>query len=65
MSSIQTLSVSAVRYRDTASVSRVKLDRELLICGVLFAGLVIAATAFFFAVAPRIADLAALYVSTT
>lgn len=66
MSSIQTLgSVPAVRYRDTAPVSRVKIDRELLIAGALFAGLVVAGTAFFFAIAPRIADLAALYVSTT
>jgi hypothetical protein len=66
MSSTHTLtSVPAVRYREIGRRDRVKADRELLITGVIFAALVIAGTALFFAVAPRIADLASLYVSTT
>ena len=66
MSSIHTLtSVPAVRYREAGRGNRAKADRELLIAGGIFAVLVIAGTAFFFAVAPRIADLASLYASTT
>lgn len=66
MSSTHTLSsVPVVRYRDTEHVSRAKADRELLSAGALFAALAIAGTAFFFAAAPQIANLAALYVSTT
>ena len=66
MSSTQTLgSVPAVRYRDTARGSQIRIDRELLVVGTFFAALVVAGTALFFAIAPRIADLAALYGSTT
>jgi hypothetical protein len=66
MSSTHALtSVPAVRYRETGRGNRAKIDRELLIAGALFAALAIAGTAFFFAVAQRIADLASLYVSTT
>jgi hypothetical protein len=66
MSSTQILtSVPAVCNREVNRGNRAKVDRELLIAGGVFAVLVIAGTAFFFAVAPRIADLASLYVSTT
>jgi hypothetical protein len=66
MSSTHTLtSVPAVRYREGGGGHRVRADRELLITGVIFAALVVAGTALFFAVAPHIADLASLYVSTT
>jgi hypothetical protein len=66
MSSVRTLtSVPAVRYRDAGGTRRTEIDRELLVAGALFAALVVVGTAFFFAVAPGIADLASLYVSTT
>jgi len=66
MSSVRTLaSVPAARYRDAGRGRRIEIDRELLIAGGLFAALVVIGTAFFFAVAPAIADLASLYVSTT
>jgi hypothetical protein len=66
MTSTHTLtSVPAGRYRQTSRGNRAKVDRELLMAGSLFAVLVIVGTGFFFAVAPRIADLASLYVSTT
>jgi len=66
MSSVRTLtSVPAVRYRDAGRTRRAELDRELLIAGGLFAALVVIGTAFFFAVAPAIVDLASLYTSTT
>lgn len=65
MSSVRAIaSVSAVRYRDSGRGNRV-VDRELLIVGALFATLVVIGTAFFFAVAPSIADIASLYVATT
>lgn len=56
-------SVPAVRRRETST--GVNVARELLIAGALFAALVVIGTAFFFAVAPSIADIASLYVSTT
>jgi hypothetical protein len=66
MSSVRTIaSAPAVRYRDASRSRRAEIDRELLIAGGLFAALVVIGTAFFFAVAPAIADLASLYVSTT
>jgi hypothetical protein len=66
MSSVRTLtSVPAARYRDVGNGRRTEIDRELLIAGALFAALVVIGTAFFFAVAPAVADLASLYVSTT
>jgi hypothetical protein len=66
MSSVRTVtSASAMRYRDAGVGRRTEIDRELLIAGALFAALVVIGTAFFFAVAPAIADLASLYVSTT
>ena len=66
MSSVRTLtSVPAVRYRDVSRTRRAEIDHELLIAGGLFATLVVIGTAFFFALAPAIADLASLYVSTT
>jgi hypothetical protein len=66
MNSTQTLtSVPAVRCRETARGNRVNVDRELLMAGAVFVALVIAGTAFFFAVAPRLADIASLYVPTT
>jgi len=66
MSSVRTLTaVPAVRYRDTGRTRRAGIDRELLIAGALFAALVVIGTAFFFAVAPAIADLASLCASTT
>ncbi len=66
MSSVRTLSsVPAVRYRDSGRGRHAEIDRELLIAGALFAALVLIGTAAFFAVAPAIADLASLYVSTT
>jgi hypothetical protein len=37
----------------------------LLIAGTLFVALVIVGTAFFFAVAPTLADIASFYVPTT
>jgi len=40
-------------------------NHELLIAGALFAALVIVGTAFFFAVAPGIANLGSLYDTTT
>jgi len=65
MSSVRTFSpVPAVRYRDGGR-RRAEIDRELLIAGSLLVALVVIGTAFFFAVAPAIADLASLYVSTT
>jgi hypothetical protein len=64
-SSIRTLaSVPAVRYRDFGR-SRGEANRELLIAGALFVALVIVGAAFFFAVAPSLADIASLYVPTT
>jgi hypothetical protein len=66
MSSVRILTpVPAVRYRDAGHGRRTEIDHELLIAGGLFAALVVIGTAFFFAVAPAIADLASLYVSTT
>jgi hypothetical protein len=66
MSSVRILSsVPAVRYRDAGRGRRAEIDRELLIAGALFAALVVIGTAFFFAVAPAIADLGSLYVFTT
>jgi hypothetical protein len=66
MSSIHAVtSVPAVRYRDSARGGRGKPSRELLIAAALFVALVIVGTAFFFAVAPTIADLGALYGPTT
>jgi hypothetical protein len=65
MSSVRTFtSVPAVRYRDGGR-SRRTVDHELLIAGGLFAALVVIGTAFFFAVAPAIADIASLYASAT
>jgi hypothetical protein len=65
ISSVRTpVSVPAVRYRDS-SRSRGEADHELLIAGALFVALVIVGTAFFFAVAPTLADIASLYVPTT
>jgi hypothetical protein len=58
-------SVPAVRYRDSGRGGQVSANRELLILGALFVALVIVGTAFFFAVAPTIADLGALYGPTT
>jgi hypothetical protein len=58
-------SVPAVHYREAARANRAKIDRELLIAGAFFTALLIAGTALFFAVAPRIADIAALYGFTT
>jgi hypothetical protein len=58
-------SVPAVRYGDSGSGGQVSANRELLILGALFVALVIVGTAFFFAVAPTIADLGALYGPTT
>ena len=57
-------SVPAVRYRDSGR-SRGEVDHELLIAGTLFVALVMIGTAFFFAVAPSLADIASLYVPTT
>lgn len=66
MSSIRSLtSVSAMRYRDAGRGRRTEIERELLIAGALFTALVVIGTAFFFAVASAIADLASLYVPTT
>jgi hypothetical protein len=56
--------VPGVRYRDSRR-GRAAVDHELLIAGALFAALVIIGTAFFFVVAPSIADIATLYVPTT
>ena len=56
MTSVRTIaSVPAVRYRDAGRGNN-DVDRELLIAGSLFAALVVIGTAFFFAVAPAIAD---------
>ncbi len=57
-------SVPAVRYRDSGR-GGAAVGHELLIAAALFAALVIVGTAFFFAVAPSIADIATLYVPTT
>jgi hypothetical protein len=66
MSSVRTLtSVPAVRYRDNGRDVQTEANRELLVAGALFSALVIIGTAFFFAVAPAIADIASLYTSTT
>ncbi len=66
MSSARTVSaVPAVRYRTSGRGGRSDADRELLIAAALFAAVVIAGTAFFYAFAPAIADLASLYVSVT
>jgi hypothetical protein len=66
MSSIRTLSpVPAARYRDADRSRHTEFERELLLAGVLFAALVVIGTAFFVAVAPAIADIASLYVSST
>jgi hypothetical protein len=58
-------SVPSVRYRDFGRGVKAKANRELLIAAALFVALTIVGTAFFFAVAPSVADLASLYVSTT
>jgi hypothetical protein len=64
-SSVRTLaSVPAARNRDSGR-SRGEADHELLIAGTLFVALVIVGTAFFFAVAPTLADIASFYVPTT
>jgi hypothetical protein len=66
MSSARTLTpVPAMRYRNAGRDVRTEANRELLVAGALFAALVIVGTAFFFAVAPAIADIASLYTSTT
>jgi hypothetical protein len=52
-----------LRYRDAGRGA--EIDRELLIAGALFAAVVIVGTTLFFALAPTIADLASLYVTTT
>jgi hypothetical protein len=66
MSSLHAItSGRAVRYRDSARGGQTKINRELLIAGALFVALVIVGTAFFFAVAPTIADLGSLYSPTT
>ncbi len=66
MSSARTVtSVPAVRYRTSGRGGRSNAGRELLIAGALFAAVVIAGTAFFYAFAPTIADLASLYISVT
>jgi hypothetical protein len=66
LSSVRTITaVPAVRYRDTVRGTGAKAERELLAAGALFVALVIVGTAFFFAVAPTIANLAALYAATT
>jgi hypothetical protein len=66
MSSVRILaSVPAVRYRDAGRGRRTEIERELVIASALFAALVVIGTAFFFALAPAIANLASLYVSTT
>jgi hypothetical protein len=66
MSSIRTLSpVPAARYRDAGRSRHTEIERELLLAGALFAALVVIGTAFFVAVAPAIADIASLYVSST
>jgi hypothetical protein len=57
--------VNSVRYGDSGRGGQVNENRELLIAGALFVALVIVGTAFFFAVAPTIADLGALYGPTT
>ena len=57
--------VPSVRYGDSGRGGQVSVNRELLIAGALFVALVIVGTAFFFAVAPTIADLGALYGPTT
>jgi hypothetical protein len=58
-------SVPAVRYGDSGRGGKVSANRELLLAGAVFIALVIVGTAFFFAVAPSIADLGSLYSSTT
>jgi hypothetical protein len=58
-------SVPSLRYGDSGSGGQVSANRELLIVTALFVALVIVGTAFFFAVAPTIADLGALYGPTT
>ena len=66
VSSIRTIvSVPAVRYRDAGRSHRTEIGHELVVAGALFAALVVIGTAFFFAVAPAIANLASLYASTT
>jgi hypothetical protein len=57
-------SVPGERFRDSGR-GRAAVDHELLIAGALFAALVVVGTAFFFAVAPSIADIATLYAPTT
>ena len=65
ISSVRALaSVPAVRHRDSDR-SRGEANHELLIASTLFVALVIVGTAFFFAVAPSLADIASLYVPTT
>jgi hypothetical protein len=54
-----------VRYRTSGRGGRADANRELLIAAALFAAVVIAGTAFFYAFAPAIADLGSLYVSVT
>ena len=58
-------SVPAVGYRNSGRGGQIGVNRELLIVTALFVALVIVGTAFFFAVAPTIADLGALYGPTT
>jgi hypothetical protein len=66
MSSVRTFtSVPAVRYRGVGRSRRTEIERELVIAGALFAALVVVGTAFIVAVAPAVADIASLYVSTT
>ena len=66
MSSARTItSVPAVRYRQSGRGSRADAKHELLIAGALFLAVVIVGTAFFYAFAPAIADLGALYIIVT
>jgi hypothetical protein len=58
-------SVPAVRYRAAVRAKRAEINRELLMAGAFFAATLIAGTALFFAVAPRIADIAVRYAATT
>jgi hypothetical protein len=66
ISSARTITaVPAVRYRNAVRDTGAEASRELLVAGALFAALVVVGTAFFFAVAPTIANLGALYAATT
>ena len=58
-------SAPVVKYPDVHRGDRNETNHELLIAVALFAALVIVGAAFFFAVAPTIADVASLYTPTT